>query len=69
MFSWLKGSKDDQNVVEGVLSELKKIYKNKLLPLEEHYQFHDFHSPKLGKYICAPISTLCTDRITIFYQL
>lgn len=48
MFSWLKGSKDDQNVVEGVLSELKKIYKNKLLPLEEHYQFHDFHSPKLG---------------------
>lgn len=47
MFSWLKSSKDDQQVVESVLSELKKIYKNKLLPLEEHYQFHDFHSPKL----------------------
>lgn len=29
------------------MSELKKIYKNKLLPLEEHYNFHDFHSPKL----------------------
>lgn len=47
MFSWLKRSSDDQNVVESVLSELKKIYKNKLLPLEEHYMFHDFHSPKL----------------------
>ncbi|KAH9492705.1 3-hydroxyisobutyryl-CoA hydrolase [Bulinus truncatus] len=31
------------NVVEG----LKKIYKNKLLPLEETYRFHDFHSPPL----------------------
>lgn len=40
MFSWLKSSKEDQTVVESVLSELKKIYKNKLLPLEEHYQFH-----------------------------
>ena len=30
-------------VVEG----LKRIYKNKLLPLEEHYKFHDFHSPPL----------------------
>jgi len=49
MFSWL--SRDDnkktpemfENVVEG----LKRIYKTKLFPLEEHYQFHDFHSPKL----------------------
>lgn len=47
MFSWMKGSSKDDDVVEGVLSELKKIYKNKLLPLEEHYNFHDFHSPKL----------------------
>lgn len=43
----MKGSSKDDDVVEGVLSELKKIYKNKLLPLEEHYNFHDFHSPKL----------------------
>ncbi|PSN36946.1 EH domain-containing protein 1 [Blattella germanica] len=49
MFSWL--NKDDnkktpelfENVVEG----LKKIYKTKLLPLEQFYQFHDFHSPQL----------------------
>lgn len=50
MFSWL--SKDERrkhpdifnNVVEG----LKKIYKTKILPLEEHYFFHEFHSPQLN---------------------
>ncbi|CAD7084341.1 unnamed protein product [Hermetia illucens] len=47
MFSWLKREKTNQEVVENVIGELKKIYKSKLLPLEEHYQFHDFHSPKL----------------------
>lgn len=26
---------------------LKKIYKQKLFPLEEYYKFHDFHSPAL----------------------
>lgn len=50
MFTWL--NKDESrrkqpeiytNVVEG----LKKIYKAKILPLEEHYLFHEFHSPKL----------------------
>jgi len=48
MFSWL--SRDDnknselyENVVEG----LKTVYKTKLLPLENAYQFHDFHSPML----------------------
>ncbi|KAL5285571.1 EHD4 family protein [Megaselia abdita] len=46
MFSFLKREKNTQEVVEGVIGELKKIYKAKLLPLEEHYQFHDFHSPK-----------------------
>ncbi|XP_037810641.1 EH domain-containing protein 3 [Lucilia sericata] len=47
MFSFLKREKTNQEVVENVIGELKKIYKSKLLPLEEHYQFHDFHSPKL----------------------
>ncbi|KAH8236456.1 hypothetical protein KR026_002594, partial [Drosophila bipectinata] len=47
MFSFLKREKNTQEVVENVIGELKKIYKSKLLPLEEHYQFHDFHSPKL----------------------
>jgi EH domain-containing protein 1 len=32
------------SVVEG----LKKIYKSKILPLEQSYFFHDFHSPELS---------------------
>lgn len=47
MFSWLKKEKQNQEVVENVLGEMKKIYRTKLLPLEEHYQFFDFHSPKV----------------------
>ena len=31
------------NVAEG----LRQVYKTKLLPLEEAYKFHDFHSPQL----------------------
>jgi len=31
------------SVVEG----LKRLYKSKIFPLEEHYLFHEFHSPKL----------------------
>ena len=49
MFSWLKKSQESQDVVESALGEMKKIYKSKLLPLEEHYHFHDFHSPKVSK--------------------
>lgn len=48
MFSWL--NKDDKNrpeLFDNVVEGLKKIYKNKLLPLEQAYQFHDFHSPQL----------------------
>lgn len=48
MFSWLsKNQKPVQDVVENVIGELKKIYQTKLLPLEEFYHFHEFHSPKL----------------------
>uniref|UniRef100_A0A915KY32 Dynamin-type G domain-containing protein n=1 Tax=Romanomermis culicivorax TaxID=13658 RepID=A0A915KY32_ROMCU len=50
MFSWL--SSDDKRRKEpemfaSVTDGLKKIYKQKLLPLEEHHKFHDFHSPIL----------------------
>ncbi|XP_047102356.1 EH domain-containing protein 3-like [Schistocerca piceifrons] len=49
MFSWL--SKDENKkgpeLFESVVEGLKKIYKTKLLPLEEFYDFHEFHSPKL----------------------
>lgn len=47
MFSFFKRDNNHAEVVENVVGELKKIYRSKLLPLEEHYQFHDFHSPKL----------------------
>ncbi|KAK3925768.1 EH domain-containing protein 1 [Frankliniella fusca] len=49
MFSWLgrDDSKKTPDVFESVVEGLQRIYKNKLLPLEEHYQFHDFHSPQL----------------------
>jgi GTPase SAR1 family protein len=49
MYNWLKQSNASEaqpnfsNVIEG----LKRVYKSKILPLEEHYLFHEFHSPKL----------------------
>ncbi|XP_045124397.1 EH domain-containing protein 3-like isoform X1 [Portunus trituberculatus] len=51
MFSWL--SKDDAKkrqlqMCETVLEGLKLVYKSKLLPLESHYKFEDFHSPPLS---------------------
>ncbi|KAK4871564.1 hypothetical protein RN001_015688 [Aquatica leii] len=47
MFSWLTKSSEKEEVYENVVQGLKNIYKNKLLPLELHHQFHDFHSPQL----------------------
>ncbi|KAH7710200.1 EH-domain containing 1 [Aphelenchoides avenae] len=50
MFSWLSGNngkKKDQDVLETVSDGLKKIYKQKLFPLEDYYHFHEFHSPAL----------------------
>uniref|UniRef100_A0A4W3HF17 EH-domain containing 3 n=2 Tax=Callorhinchus milii TaxID=7868 RepID=A0A4W3HF17_CALMI len=50
MFSWLgkddRGKKDPE-VFQTVSEGLKKLYKTKLLPLEEYYRFHEFHSPAL----------------------
>ncbi|KAK8789187.1 hypothetical protein V5799_021043 [Amblyomma americanum] len=50
MFSWLNnddGRKRHPEIYNTVVEGLKKIYKAKILPLEEHYLFHDFHSPPL----------------------
>ncbi|CAK5025011.1 unnamed protein product [Meloidogyne enterolobii] len=49
MFSWLgkNNEKKEQNVLETVSEGLRKIYKEKLFPLEEFYNFHDYHSPAL----------------------
>lgn len=48
MLGWLR--KDDGKKIEtyeSVLDGLREKYKTKLLPLEQAYQFHDFHSPQL----------------------
>ncbi|CAD5225809.1 unnamed protein product [Bursaphelenchus okinawaensis] len=48
MFSWLTGQKKEkEDVLESVSDGLKKIYKQKLHPLEDYYKFHDFHSPAM----------------------
>lgn len=48
MFKWLGNDPEKKSAVfDTVVQGLQSIYKQKLLPLEEHYQFHDFHSPKL----------------------
>lgn len=50
MFSWLRQddsrSKNVQTITS-VVEGLKKIYTEKILPLENYYFFHEFHSPKL----------------------
>ncbi|XP_075700912.1 EH domain-containing protein 4 [Rhinoderma darwinii] len=51
MFSWLgkeSGSgRSPQDVLQTVTGGLQSLYTGKLLPLEEHYRFHEFHSPAL----------------------
>uniref|UniRef100_A0A8C4QJH2 EH domain containing 1 n=1 Tax=Eptatretus burgeri TaxID=7764 RepID=A0A8C4QJH2_EPTBU len=50
MFSWMNkdGRKSKEtDVFQTVVDGMKKLYKKKLLPLEEHYRFHEFHSPAL----------------------
>ncbi|KYO43726.1 hypothetical protein Y1Q_0020716 [Alligator mississippiensis] len=48
MFSWLrKQEKAVPEVIRTVTEGLKELYKRKLLPVEELYHFHDFHSPAL----------------------
>ena len=50
MFTWLNKNADrkkDPEVHANVADSLKRLYKQKMLPLEEFYKFHDFHSPSL----------------------
>ncbi|CAM2110414.1 EH domain-containing protein 2 [Caretta caretta] len=48
MFSWMrKNEKKTPEVIHTVTEGLKNLYKKKLLPVEEFYRFHDFHSPAL----------------------
>ena len=45
----LNNIKKNKNAIEfdNVFEGLKKIYRAKLLPLEQTYKFHEFHSPAL----------------------
>lgn len=50
MKRWLSGDdkrRKEPEVFNSVTDGLKALYRTKLLPLEEHYKFHDFHSPQL----------------------
>ena len=49
MFSWMSRNYKvkDSEVYDNVVDGLKEIYRKSLLPLEEFYDFHEFHSPKL----------------------
>lgn len=50
MFSWVnndEGRKRQPELFMSVVEGLRRIYKKKILPLEEYYMFHDFHSPPL----------------------
>ena len=64
MFSWLSGSgrgkKKQVEEVKTVVEGLKKMYKSKLLPLEETYKFGEFHSPFLndGDFDAKPMVLL-----------
>lgn len=46
VFKW-KGTEIEECVYDNVSDGLKHLYKHKLYPLEEHYRFHEFHSPVL----------------------
>lgn len=48
MFSWLSKNKTKEPETFASVSDgLKKLYREKLYPLEEHYKFFEFHSPAL----------------------
>lgn len=50
MLRWMSGDdrrRKEPEAYTSVVEGLKRLYKTKLYPLEEHYKFHDFHSPML----------------------
>ena len=62
MFSWLTGNQKHKqvDVYNNVLDGLKKMYRKKLLPLEEQYKYGEFHSPYLsdGDFDAKPMVLL-----------
>lgn len=46
MLKFMRREKE-QEAFDNVIDGLKKCYRSKLLPLEQMYRFHEFHSPQL----------------------
>ncbi|GAU92821.1 hypothetical protein RvY_04854 [Ramazzottius varieornatus] len=50
MLRWMRSDgsvRKEPEVISSVVDGLKKLYRNTILPLEEQYKFHEFHSPQL----------------------
>jgi EH domain-containing protein 1 len=47
MLKLFRRQKEENEAFDTVIDGLKKVYKTKLLPLEQTYRFHEFHSPPL----------------------
>ncbi|XP_060789910.1 EH domain-containing protein 4 [Neoarius graeffei] len=64
MFSWVNkeqaGRNKEGDMFQSVTEGLQSLYTKKLLPLEETYLFHDFHSPALEEadFQCKPMVLL-----------
>ena len=63
MFSWLSRDEGRQKQVEvfnNIVDGIKKLYKRKMLPLEQAYQFGSFHSPYMsdGDFDAKPMVLL-----------
>ncbi|RNA06970.1 EH domain-containing 3 isoform X1 [Brachionus plicatilis] len=47
MLKYFHRDKETSEAFDSVIDGLKKVYRSKLLPLEQAYKFHEFHSPVL----------------------
>ena len=74
MSRWGKKQKLPE-VFDSVAEGLKNLYQEKLLPLEEAYKFHEFHSPKLepsdfmGKPMVLLVGQYSTGKTTFIKYL
>ncbi|XP_065655210.1 EH domain-containing protein 1 [Hydra vulgaris] len=74
MSRWNKKQKVPE-VFDSVAEGLVRLYKEKLLPLEECYKFHEFHSPKLedsdflGKPMVLLVGQYSTGKTTFIKYL
>ncbi|XP_071801726.1 EH domain-containing protein 1-like [Asterias amurensis] len=63
MFSWLnkdENRRKQPHTYNSVVEGLQELYKTTIHPLEEHYRFHDFHSPAMdaADFLAKPMVLL-----------